>query len=160
MTGTYLFVLETVLDPNLPLQYLLTIDMQIEPDCSAAHASFEFDALTLEQGSKTWPREPLGQPFAYEGLMFDDDGNFVLDMGEVLVAGSTNPITGSAAAAIVTLVGKVSNPNIFCGDVDGELTSPLNYQLTGSTFAAIRFEGVAPDDLPLEFPGGCEDLAP
>lgn len=48
----------------------------------------------------------------------------------------------------------------LCGDVTGMLTSPLQYDLAGSTFAAIRLadDGSDPATLPTTFPYRCNQI--
>ena len=70
----------------------------------------------------------------------------------MFVAGECNPITGSDVdAEDIVLDGELVDDSSWCGSVDGDVTSPIETPLSGSTFAATRFDG----DLPLVFPGGC-----
>lgn len=129
----------------------------IETDC-ASTATFTFQPLSLDVGSKTEPQEPVGEPLIFTGVEFDANGNFSIDMGLVMVTGAANPVTGSDLEATLVLDGHVVHVDALCGDVTGILMSPLEADLSGSTFAMIRLAD--PDMLPDEFPYRCDQVPP
>jgi hypothetical protein len=139
LAGSYLFALETSLGPDLPLQFVLDIDNVVGSDAGTT-ADFVFTPLSLDQGD-TVPGECIGAPLEYQGVQIDADGNFDLDMGLVMITGAANPVTGSDITATMVQHGHLVDPDRMCGDVEGMLTSPLEYDLIGSTFAAIPLEG-------------------
>ncbi|MFV8751011.1 hypothetical protein ACNOYE_10740 [Nannocystaceae bacterium ST9] len=158
-SGTYLLGLETSLGPDNPLQFVLTLDVMYGGDCLGV-ASFGLQPLSLDMGSQTSPREFVGEPLIFAAIPFDAAGQFTLDMGEVMVTGAANPITGSDIAATLVLEGHVVDVDALCGDVFGMLTSPLQADLAGSSFAAIRLadDGSDPATLPTSFPYDCDQL--
>ncbi|MFV8751012.1 hypothetical protein ACNOYE_10745 [Nannocystaceae bacterium ST9] len=152
LSGLYLFALETSLGPDVPLEFLLTIDMF---GCTAI---LEFQPLSLDMGSQTEPREPVGEPLVFTDVSFDAVGHFTLDMGEVMVTGAANPITGSDIEAELALDGHVVHVDAICGTASGTLTSPLQADLAGSSFAALRVTD--PELLPFPFPYACDQVPP
>jgi len=162
MTGTFLFALETSLGPDLPLQFVTTIDMMVNEDGSGGTADLSFQPLSLDQGETLMPREFVGEPLVYEGVEFDADGNYELDMGLVMVTGAANPVTGSDIEATLLVMGGISHVNALCGEITGMLMSPLEFDLAGSSWAAIRLmdDGSDPGALPTEFPYDCENVPP
>ncbi|EDM75116.1 hypothetical protein PPSIR1_34063 [Plesiocystis pacifica SIR-1] len=162
MTGTYLFALVTTLDPETPLQFVTTVDMTVAEDGLSGEADFTFQPLSLDVGSKTAPREFVGDPLVYAGIPIDANGGYTIDMGTVQVTGAANPITGSDIEATLQVLGEIVHASAFCGDLSGEVTSPLQYDLAGSTFGAIRLgdDGSDPSALPIEFPYRCDMVPP
>ena len=162
MSGTFLFALETALGPGLPLQFVTNIDMTVNEDGSGAVASMSFQPLSLEQGETLMPRECIGEPLVFTDVAFDASGAYVLDMGEVMVTGMANPVTGGDIVATLVVSGEVVHEDAICGTFDAMLTSPLESPLTGSTFAAIRLDddGCTPTTLPTMFPYKCADVPP
>ena len=161
-SGVYLLALETAPAPDTPLQFVLTLDVLYGGDCTIATANATLQSLSLTVGSQTDPREWVGEPLIFESVEFDAMGNFVLDMGEVMITGAANPITGSDISATLVLDGHVVHVDALCGTVSGMLTSPLEFDLAGSTFAAIRLadDGTNPDTLPTTFPYRCDQVPP
>ncbi|KIG18081.1 hypothetical protein DB30_01968 [Enhygromyxa salina] len=157
MSGAYLFALETSLGPELPLQFVTTIDMTVNEDGSGAVADLSFQPLSLDQGEVLTPREFVGDPLVFPGVEFDMDGNYELDMGIVMVDGAANPITGSDITASLVVLGRIVHADALCGELTGMLMSPLESDLAGSTFAALRLadDGSDPSTLPLMFPYRC-----
>ncbi|WP_106390975.1 hypothetical protein [Enhygromyxa salina] len=164
MNGTYLFAVETNLGPDLPMQFSTTIsNMVIAEDGSGATADFSFQPLSLDQGETLTPRECVGEPLNYEGVEFDADGNYEIDMGLVKVTGAANPITGSDIEATLVTTGRIVHSNALCGDVAGMVTVPLEAPLEpGSFFGALRIDddGCDPATLPTTFPYRCEMVPP
>jgi hypothetical protein len=157
---TYLFALQTSLGPDLPLLFVLDVDNvtpTVTPSGPASLADFTFQALSLEQGSTT-PGECIGELLQYDDVVIDLLGEFELDMGLVMVSGEANPITGGDVEATLQLIGHLVDPDAMCGDVQGMLTSPLEYDLVGSTFAAIPLPDGCESDFPAVIPYVCSML--
>lgn len=166
MSGTYLLALETSLGPDTPLQFITTIDETLNPDGSGV-ANFTFLPLSLAVGSQTDPR--VCDPCMDGGLAFNDipisaNGEFTIDMGLVTVCGESNPVTGSDIEATLVIDAHIVHADAICGDITGMLMVPLEFDLTGSTFAMLRLddEGCDPTTLPGmgEFPYKCSQVPP
>ena len=81
-------------------------------------------------------------------------------MGTVMVTGAANPVTGSDIVATLVVDGDILDANTMCGELSGEVSSPLVFDLTGSTFAASRLadDGSDPATLPTMFPYKCSRI--
>ncbi len=142
--GTYLLAVAAIIDPGHPLQYIARVQV------SGGTMQLVLQPLSLAIGSTTEPRQPYGDPVAYEGILVEG-GCFTLDMGLVTAAGATNPITGSDITTTLVLEGCFEG-TFLCGTVSGFVSQPLQLDLTGSTFAAVEAN---PSMLPVEFPTSC-----
>jgi hypothetical protein len=139
-SGVYLLAVSTIVSPDLPFQFLTTVDAS-DPSLW----TFVFQPLSLDGGQTDSPRLPVGDPFVFTDVPVMN-GQFTLDFGELLLAGATNPITSSDITATILLAGQVQDADAFCGDVSGMVTAPLMTTIDGSSFAAVRVAGL--DDLP------------
>ncbi|MCA9712671.1 MAG: hypothetical protein KDK70_42980, partial [Myxococcales bacterium] len=63
---------------------------------------------------------------------------FELPFGPIEVTGEANPITGAPIMADITLAASITDVDAWCGTVDGDVLSPIQVPLAGSTFGAIR----------------------
>ncbi|MFV8750402.1 hypothetical protein ACNOYE_07610 [Nannocystaceae bacterium ST9] len=164
MSGTYLLALETALGPDTPLEFITTIDMMVAEDGMSATATFVFQPLSLDMGSQVAPREFVGEPLTFDNVTFDAEGNYTIDMGEVMVTGAANPVTGSDIVATLVIDGHIVHINALCGGITGMLTSPLQADLAGSTFGMLRLaegdDGSDPATLPTMFPYQCDQVPP
>lgn len=151
VSGTFLFALDTVVQPGTPLQFIATTTFT--PEGAGGMIGFDLQPLSLEQGSLTTPREPVGDVISVPPVPVDEGGRFEIGtdaLGVLMVTGMANPITGGDIVAEVSLVGSILSENIYCGQADGDVTEPLPLVLTGSTFAALRIEATDPASLPDE----------
>jgi hypothetical protein len=137
--ATYLLGIETALGPDLPMTFVLDVFNLVQTN-DGATADFVVQPLSIDADGAT-PGECVGEPLAYEGVVLDTDGNFVLDMGVVMISGEANPVTGGDIEATIVLHGHTVEPDSMCGDLTGMLMSPLESDLDGSTFAAIPLAG-------------------
>jgi hypothetical protein len=163
LNGTFLFALETSLGPDLPLQFITTIEnMVIGTDGMSATADFTFRPLSLDPMQSLTPRECLDETLTFPGVQFDADGRFEIDMGLVMTPGEANPVTGSDIEATLIVLGHIEHDDALCGELEGMLLSPLEFNLAGSTFGAMRLEddGCTPSTLPMSFPYKCEMVQP
>jgi hypothetical protein len=142
--GTYLLAVATIVDPGHPLQYFVRAQVVN----GVMHVVMQ--PLSLDIGSTTAPRMAYGDPLVYGGIPVEA-GCFTIDMGEVFAAGATNPITGSDLTATIVLNGCFEGTS-WCGNVEGQVSMPLQLDLTGSTFAATE---AGFSMLPVDFPIGC-----
>lgn len=144
-----LLAIDTVVSPGLPLQAVVSLTH----DVSSVDLTLQF--LSLDQGSTTSPRQPVGDVYAYPGLPVDGTGTFYWDTGVILVPGAANPITGSDLVVSVqaNVVPVVPGPPAYCGPVGGQVTSPINVPLEGSTHAMTEISDVG--SLPFEFAAAC-----
>ena len=144
ISGTYLLALAAVPSPKTPLQFIADVNL------AEGSMDLTLTPLTLDVGSRTEPREPLGTMFEYSDIPVLA-GCFTVALGQVDIPGLANPITGSDITATVTLNGCFVGAD-FCGDAVGQITVPLDLDLTGSTFAAVEAD---PATLPEDFPSSC-----
>lgn len=152
--GVYLVAVSTVVEPTLPLQFLADVDAELDHDGNGP-ITVVFQPLSLEQGSTTSPREEVG-----DAVTIDSDVSgysFDLPFGPIEVTGEANPITGAAIQAEITLSAHIVSVDSWCGDVDGEVMSPLQLPLTTSTFGAIRLADRDERPADGEFPLSCEE---
>ncbi len=155
-SGIYLLALETALGPDSPILFVVTLDAIANDDCTSV-ATFAVQPLGVDL-------EFVGDPLVFPDVEFDANGEFMLDMGIVMITGAANPITDSDITASLVLTGHVVHADALCGDVTGMLMSPLEYDLAGSTFGAIRLadDGSDPATLPGfgMFPYNCSQVPP
>ncbi|MBV72260.1 MAG: hypothetical protein CMH52_13120 [Myxococcales bacterium] len=82
-----------------------------------------------------------------------DDGRFVI-IADPLELGPETLGSPSTVAARVELHGQAIDNDQWCGIVFGNVVSPLNLNLEGSTFGAIRLtDGLTSDSVPYRCPG-------
>jgi len=149
-SGTYFLSASTVLSPDKPLY--LQADVTVAEDLSTI--DFVFTPLTIDLNDS--PRTPVGEPIVVTGVPYSEvDGTFTADLGVVTVTGEANPITMREIVASLVLTGAACDTDIFCGTVDGTVTSPVQSGLTGSTFAAVRSEDFATATSIYTCPDGC-----
>jgi hypothetical protein len=146
----WLFAMATSLSPATPLQWHVVTDWE-----AGELVEIRFQSLSLDQGSTTIPREPVGDAFVPTDMVVDDTGQFGVAFADMFVPGAANPITGSdIRAEDVRFAGTMPTADSACGQATGTITAPIMIPLEGSTFAAVRITSLA--ELPLEFPAACE----
>ena len=152
ISGTYLLAVAASISPATPLQYIATVTYNPELDAMG----IELQALSLDIGQTTTPREPVGAPGYLDGVPVSIGGGFTLDLSGIEVPGAANPITGSdIVAGDLVLQGTVRTPDLWCGTASGAITVPADIDLTGSTFAAVRIQATDPASLPTEIQAAC-----
>lgn len=140
ISGDFLLAVSTTVDLSKPLQFIATNTVTLDPD-GKTMLKVSLQALSLEQGKVTTPRQPVGDPLVFEGIEIVD-GKFTLDAGVVMVTGAANPITGSDIVASLIMSGNIMGEDLYCGSVTGDVMSPLMVSIEGSTFAAVRLTDV------------------
>jgi hypothetical protein len=145
--STFLLAVSTVIDASKPFQFLATISAE-----GGGALSLTLQPLTLDQGQVTTPREPFGEPLQYPNIPLIN-GEFTVELGPLLYAGQTNPITGGDVQAELTLTGKIVAADFACGTVSGEITSPIMSSVDGSSFAAVLITDGLPTDVVINCEG-------
>lgn len=146
ISGDFLLAVSTTVDKSKPLQFIATNIVTTDGDTQMLSACLQ--ALTLEQGKVTVPRQPIGEPLCFMDLPIVD-GTFTIDAGTVMVDGMANPITGGNIVASLLMAGTIQDADFYCGSVSGMVMEPLETSINGSTFAAVRLadKTVLPTDV-------------
>lgn len=152
ISGQFHLAISTIIAPDLPMQFIATNEVTDDGSGGKLLKSC-LQPLTLEQGKVTTPRMPIGEPLCFENLPVGD-GTFVIDAGVVKVTGMANPVTGGDIEATLTLNGTIISADFYCGDITGDVMSPLMAPLAGSTFAAVRLTD--PSMLPVDVTKNCK----
>jgi hypothetical protein len=142
---TYLLAFATTLDPALPLQFLAEIEV------ADGALSISMQPLSLDEGSTTTPRQPVGDVLV-PTIDFMTPA-FSAELDDAVIPGAANPISGSEISGSITLIGSLAGAGTPCGVGEGMLTAPEMTSLVGSTWAATPVTGI--DDLPDDFPTAC-----
>lgn len=160
VSGTFLFAIEPVpVAPERYLQFIATTTLVVAEDGSGGTMAIDFQPLSLEQGQNIVPREPVGEVIHVEGIAVSPSGAFSIESlgGDVMVTGEANPITGSDIVANLGIEGFIQGPDLYCGNVFGEVKAPLMLSLEGSTFGAERIEATDPASLPTDIIVRCPE---
>ncbi|HET6581989.1 MAG TPA: hypothetical protein VFG69_01055 [Nannocystaceae bacterium] len=144
-SGMYLLALATPLDSGLPLQFFATIAVE------QAVLTMTLQPLSLDQGSMTAPRQPVGA--VLEPTIDFMTPAFSAQLDDAMIPGAANPISGDDIAGAITLVGSLAGAGTPCGQAEGMLTAPAAMDLSGSTWAATPVSSI--DDLPESFASSC-----
>jgi hypothetical protein len=150
-SGHYVLALSTTLAADLPLVF--AVDAEVASDLT--RVSLHVQPLTVADDDE--PRTPVGEVIDVEDIEYLEDGSFGADLGEVVVPGRANPISGAEITARVMLVATAQAPDggasaTFCGQVSGMVIAPLRFDLAGSTFGAVLSEDDVAADPPLRCP--------
>lgn len=154
VSGTFLMVVASSIAKDKPLQFLAT--QTFTPTADGGLLDLTLQPLSLDSSSTTSPRLPVGDPIALEGIKVDAEGRYAVPEAEdefitVMVTGMANPITGSDIVTELRYAGFIQSADFICGNITGAVLVPLDYDLMGSTFAAIRVEDTSPASLPVPF---------
>jgi hypothetical protein len=142
---TYLLALATPLDPGLPLQFLAEIELV------DAELVISLQPLSLDQGSMTAPRQPVGDVLV--PVVDFMTPAFSAQLDDVTIPGAANPVSGADIVGSITLIGSLAGAGTPCGQAEGMLTAPDEISLVGSTWAATSVAG--PESLPDGFASSC-----
>lgn len=144
--NSYLLAISTPLDPSLPFQGIVTINE------SPGQVEMSLQWLSLSLGSRTEPRQPVGDTYYYT-IPVDETGFIYWDFGPIVVPAAANPITGmDLSAAVLAGATPVGDP-AYCGEVAGSVTSPIALDLAGSTHAMTEVGSIS--SLPVDFLSSC-----
>lgn len=151
LDGVYLIAVDTIVSPGLPLQFIGEVTAELDAT-GTGPITVVFQPLSLEQGSTTVPREEVGDAITIDGEVVEYA--FTLSFPEPTnVTGAANPITGSDISANLALEANIRSENAWCGGVTGDVLSPIQVPLEGSTFAAVRLADRS--ERPLKFACAC-----
>lgn len=142
---TYLLAVVTPLDPALPLQFLAEIELV------DAELMISLQPLSLDQGSVTEPRQPVGDVLV--PVVDFMTPAFSAQLDDVTIPGAANPVSGADIVGSITLIGSLAGAGAPCGRAEGMLTAPDELSLAGSTWAATSVAG--PESLPDGFATSC-----
>ncbi|MEX1368667.1 MAG: hypothetical protein AB1Z98_36400, partial [Nannocystaceae bacterium] len=132
---TMLLAIETTIAPGLPLQAIVIAT----PGPGTVDLTMQW--LSLDVGSTTDPRQPIGEVMQFSGIPVADDGSFAWTPGRLAIPGAANPITGSDILAFVEAqVLPAGEP--YCGRVSGDILAPLQAPLDGSTHAMTQIRSI------------------
>lgn len=142
----FLLAVSTPLDPSLPFQAIVNVFE------SPGQLEMNLQWLSLDLGSRTSPRQPVGDVYYYT-IPVDDTGFIYWDFGALNIPAAANPITGmDLSAALLAGATPVGDP-AYCGEVAGSVTAPIVADLAGSTHAMTEVRSVA--ELPVDFLSSC-----
>ena len=142
-----LLAVDSSLAPGFPFQAIVNLT----PGAGTVDLTLQW--LSLDIGSTTAPRQPVGDVYAYAALPVDASGTFYWDTGIILIPGAANPITGEdLVVSIQANVVPVGTP-AYCGVLGGTVTSPIQVSLDNSTHAMTAVTDVG--NLPVDFAVAC-----
>jgi hypothetical protein len=142
-----LWAINSSLAPSIPFQAIVNLT----PGTGTVDLTLQW--LSLDIGSTTAPRQPVGDVYAYPALAVDATGTFYWDTGIILIPGAANPITGEDL--VVSMQANVIPIGVpaYCGVLGGTVTSPVQVPLDGSTHAMTEVTAVT--NLPVDFAVAC-----
>ncbi|MEM9457152.1 MAG: hypothetical protein AAGF11_23440 [Myxococcota bacterium] len=146
VTETMLLAIRTIWSETAFIQGLMTSTQ------TGNTTDLTLQFLSLDMGSNTSPRMPVGPEYAYPAVPLDPDGGFTLDAGQITIAAEANPINALEINTTLVLVARpAASP--WCGEVTGNVTVPVVTQFDGSTHAITTVPSAS--ELPAEFLTGC-----
>lgn len=149
--GVFLLALAASIAPEFPFQFIADVEADLDDQTGDGRIDVVFQPLSLDPQSTTEPREEVGEALQITAEVASC--SFSVDLGRLMVTGAANPITGSDITATLSLDGVIRNEDLWCGNVRGELNSPIAGSLDGSTFAAVRLADRS--ERPVQFPASC-----
>lgn len=138
-SGSYLLSLATTLAPTAPLY--IQADVTVDPSDFTVDFVFQPLKTDIDMGApRADARTAVGDPIIVNDVQLTESGQFDVDLGQIEVDGSANPISGGDIVASIQLQGFVLGTNSFCGTATGDVTAPTMLPLAGSTFGAVLIE--------------------
>lgn len=152
----FLLAISTDLDRELPLQALVSLSNveSLPHGVGWTTADFSLQWLSLDPGSTTDPREPIGPVLLYPAIEIPLGGSFSWELDAVTIPGTANPIDGAEVVASMRLGALTIDSDYPCGRVTGMVTEPRDAPLEDSTFAMTELTDGEP--LPVDFPLACQ----
>lgn len=132
--GLYLFALSTFLRPDYPILFGSTVTYAPAASPTAEKAgqiTLVLQPLYCKNEGGPMPnctRENVGDPLPTFVFDVAEDGRFAADLGNVTVAGDSNPVSGRDIVATLVLQGFVREREI-CGGVTGAVSAPITAPL-------------------------------
>lgn len=148
MAGSYMLSLATELDPGRPLVFRAdvtvagevgsrTIELNLTPLRSwCGEARCAADDPTFREQLE--PVIPSPGPVA-----LSEEGEFVVDFGNIGAPGGANNISGANIAVNLKLYGQAASNGSPCGQIEGALTMPFPFDLVRerNNFGMVPSEG-------------------
>ncbi|MBK8234319.1 MAG: hypothetical protein IPK74_02065 [Deltaproteobacteria bacterium] len=131
--GGYLLSIAMPEDPTLPLQFIAQLDV-VDGVLTAS-----LQPLSLDVGSTSAPREPLGEPVEGEIIGFMTPA-FTVRFDPFVVPAAADPILGMERVGVIALTGDLAAGGGPCGSAEGVLDTPAATQLDGSTWGAVALD--------------------
>nr|MCH9679924.1 hypothetical protein [Deltaproteobacteria bacterium] len=122
------------------------------PSSTGSTADIDMQFLSLDAGSNTSPRQPVGPVYSYTDVALDAGGGFVLDAGQITIVAAANPINGLDINTTLVLDARPDGAPL-CGDVTGSVTMPVIAEFAGSTHGMTSVPGL--DQLPVDVTASC-----
>lgn len=141
-------VLSTPYEPSLPFQGIISGTLN-----TSDTLDLTLQWVSLDPGSLTRPRIPVGDIYAYSGIPAGPDGSFVLETGVILIPGAANPVDQQDLVVSLVIVADTFGNPTFCGAAGGAITAPFEFPLDGATHSLNVVSD--PGALPADFPLGC-----
>lgn len=153
ITGTYLYVVSTVIAPKIPTVYLA----EVEAENVGKAIKLRIRQRPL---SKTDRATPVGPWTDWHEDMLDTSGEINSDPITAIVPAAANALTGFDTETEIAMQGRLfdlaaeNDPDapvdFFCGNITGRVISPFPVDsLSGSTFTGSRVTNV---DDPKSYP--------
>lgn len=132
ISGEFLMAVATNVDPDRPI-LLIAASVMAPAGNGTAVLDLTLTPLTVKD------HQPLvGMELIATGIEVSADGRFVADFGKQTFPSSANPLFSSDIVADLRLVARITSPDAYCGDVEGQVSRPLQLDLAGSRFGARR----------------------
>lgn len=109
--------------------------------------STDVDAADETRPARENPRQPVGDPIEAKGVTWDENGQFIMELGEVSVPGEANPISGSVIVATIQLSGRLCGVESMCGELAMALTEPFMADAEGTWGTDVLDETTRPLDI-------------
>ncbi|MFO0749950.1 MAG: hypothetical protein U1F43_30420 [Myxococcota bacterium] len=141
LSGRYLFGAAVALDPSKPIRFdsTFTVDSSSDP----WQLTVTLHSLTVTEGT------PVGETFQATSPVASD-GTFALDFGTIVVPGAADPLVPADVTTTLVVKGCTSTPVFACGNLEGDISKPVQQTLTGSTWALVTAPaGTEPGTLPV-----------
>lgn len=148
VTGTYLSVVSTSINPKLPVVYTLEV--------TAVQKGDELELTMVDQPLSYEDRmTPVGMKSAPRTLRVTAEGSYTEVLTDVETPGEANPVLpGAPTRADTTFNGQLASAEIdgaggpvlfWCGTLTGRLHAPLMQDITGTFTISRIVDGVFPD---------------
>ena len=143
--GSYFMALSLFLSPKTPIVF----QQSVTADAAGL-------VMSLQPLAAADRKTPVGNAIV-AAFPVEPDGAFDVEVPGASVPAEANPITNAAMVADLRFTGTAC-PASFCGQVTGQISQPIDVNVTSSTFRAERVMGTAyPEPPPIDCDGGLAD---
>jgi hypothetical protein len=140
ITGSFLIGMSAAVAPEPPFQFLGVAELVAHPDGTGT-VQLSLTALGVTD------RMPIGDAILSD-VPVSTGGQFEAVFAGTLPA-AANPVIPSDVVVEGELLLTIHSADLFCGEVVGQVTSPVIVDLAGSTVGAVRVpQGTVGGDLP------------